>query len=96
MKWAGGVVKKWKMGVFFVKSEKWGCFGKKGGKWGVFFCIEVDLFSTQGALCTVGLSVFFILHFTCLGGAYAPNASSPDGPDTTLLPVTSPNVHQRF
>jgi len=36
MKWAGGC-KKWKMGVFFVKSGKWGVFGKKGGKWGVFF-----------------------------------------------------------
>ena len=33
----------------------------------------MDLSSTQGALCTV--SVFFILHFTYLGGgAYAPNA----------------------
>jgi len=39
---------------------------------GCFLSKKVDLFSTQGALCTV--SVFFILHFTYLGGAYAPNA----------------------
>jgi len=38
----------------------------------VFFVKKVDLSSTQGALCTV--SVFLILHFTYLGGAYAPNA----------------------
>jgi len=49
-------------GVFFVK--KW----KMGGA----FCKKVDFSSTQGALCTV--SVFFILHFTYLGSAYAPNA----------------------
>jgi len=47
-------------GVFFVK---------KSGKWGVF-CKKVDPFSTQGALYTV--SVFFILHFTYLGGAHPP------------------------
>jgi len=35
-------------------------------KWrGCFLVKKVDLFSTQGALCTV--SVFSILHFTCLG-----------------------------
>jgi len=39
-----------KWGVFFVKKVENG-----------FFCKKVDLFSTQGALCT--LSVFFILHF---------------------------------
>jgi len=39
------------------------------------FCKKVNLSSTQGALCTV--SVFFILHFTYLGSAYAPNASPP-------------------
>ena len=33
---------------------------------GCFFVKKVDLASTQGALCTV--SVFFILHFTYLGG----------------------------
>ena len=50
-----------------------GVFVKKSGKWGgVFFVKKVDLSSTQGALCTV--SVFFILHFTYLEGAYAPNA----------------------
>jgi len=32
----------------------------------------------QGALCTV--SVIFILHFTYLGGAYAPNAPPAYGP----------------
>jgi len=68
MKWAGGVVKKWKMGVFFCKSGKWGVLVKKGGKWGVFFCIEVDLFSTQGALCTVGLSVFFLFYILLVWG----------------------------
>ena len=50
------------MGVFFVK---------KSGKWGVF-CKKLDPFSTQGALCTVGLSVFFILLFTYLGDAHPP------------------------
>ena len=38
-----------------------GVFCQKSGKWQVFFCIKVDVSSTQGALCTV--SVFFILHF---------------------------------
>ena len=57
----GGVYEKVERGVFFVK---------KSGKWEVFFCKKVDLSSTQGALCTV--SVFFILHFTYSGGAYAP------------------------
>jgi len=33
--------------------------------WGSVFCKKVDLFSAQGALCTV--SVFFILHFTYFG-----------------------------
>jgi len=42
-----------------------------------FFVKKVDLSSMQGALCTV--SVFFILHFTNLGGAYAPNAPLPTG-----------------
>ena len=41
----------------------------------VLFCKKVDLSSTQGGLCTV--SVFFILHFIHLGGAYAPNAPPP-------------------
>jgi len=36
------------------------------------FCKKVDLSSTQGALYTV--SVFFIVHFTYLGGVYAANA----------------------
>jgi len=55
----------------FKKVENWGCV-VKSEEWGVFLCKKVDLFSTQGALCTV--SVFFILHFTYLGGAYPPNA----------------------
>jgi len=78
------------MGAFFVKNGKRGLFFclKKWKMGGVFllkkvengvFCKKVDLSSTQGALCTV--SVFFILHFTYLGGAYAPNAppSLPTG-----------------
>jgi len=36
-------------------------------KWGGCFFVKMDLPSMQGALCTV--SVFFILHFTYLGGA---------------------------
>jgi len=38
-------------------------------------CKKVDLSSTQSALCTV--SVFFILHFTHLGGAYTHPTHSP-------------------
>ena len=74
------------MGAFFVKNGKRGLFFclKKWKMGGVFllkkvengvFCKKVDLSSTQGALCTV--SVFFILHFTYLGGAYAPDAPLP-------------------
>jgi len=58
-------------GFFCKKVENVGVFVKKW-KMGGIFCKKVDLASTQGALCTV--SVFFILHFTYLGGAYAPNA----------------------
>jgi len=47
-----------------------------------FFCKKVDRPSTQGALCTV--SVFFILHFTYLGGACAPNAPPAYGPARVL------------
>ena len=55
----------------FCKSGKWGVvFVKKWKIGGVLY--KVDLSSTPGALCTV--SAFFILHFTYLGGAYAPNA----------------------
>jgi len=40
----------------------------------------MDLSLTQGALCTV--SVYFILHFTYLGGgAYAPDAPPAYGPE---------------
>jgi len=35
---------------------------------GVLFCKKVELCPAQGALCTV--SVFFILHFTYLGGVH--------------------------
>ena len=53
----------------------------------VFFVKKVDLSSTQGALCTV--SVFFILHFTYLGDAYAPNARPPMPTCLVCLSVTS-------
>ena len=43
----------------------------KKWKMGVF-CKQVDLSSTQGALCTV--SVFFYLTFYLFGGAYAAKA----------------------
>jgi len=39
------------------------------------FCKQVDLSSTQGALCTV--SVFFYLTFYLFGGAYAAKAYGP-------------------
>ena len=52
-------------GCFFVKKSR------------KCFFVKVDLSSTQGALGTV--SVFFILHFTYLGGAYAPIAPLPTG-----------------
>jgi len=68
-KWNGEVFckKKWKMGVFFSlkKVENEGCFCK----------INVDLSSTQGALCTV--SVLFILHFTYLGVHMHPTHPPP-------------------
>jgi len=62
MKWGGCFRKKVENGGFVNKKWKWGCFVKK-----------VDISSMQGALCTV--SVFLILHFTYLGGAYAPPLS---------------------
>ena len=65
--------------IFFVK--KW----KMGGS--VF--VKMDLSSTQGALCTV--SVFFILHFTYLEGAYAPNAPPPAyGPGKNICSASQP------
>ena len=42
---------------------KWGCFFIKKVEMGVF-CKKVDLYTTQGALCTV--AVFFILHLLIL------------------------------
>jgi len=48
-------LKKWKMGVFFVKKVENGVF-----------CKKVDLSSTQGALCIV--SVFFYFTFYLFGG----------------------------
>ena len=56
-----------------------------------FFVKKVDNSSTQGALCTV--SVFFILHFTYLGGAYAPNA--PPSPYEACRRVLKPAVISR-
>ena len=49
----------------------------------------VDLSSTQGALCTV--SVFFILHFSYFGGAYAPTRT----PLLTGL-LICPTVHSQL
>jgi len=60
-----------------------GVLCKKVENGGVFFCKEVDISSTQGALCTV--SVLLILHFIYLEGciltprtppAYGPAAGS--------------------
>jgi len=68
------VKKKGKTG-FFVKSGKWGVFFVKKWKTGGVFCNEVALSSTQGALCTV--SVFFILHFTYLGGVLTQRTPLP-------------------
>ena len=47
---------------------------KKVENGGCFFVKNVDLSSTQGALCTVSV-FFYFYNFTYLGGAYAPNAS---------------------
>ena len=58
MKW--GVAKKWKIGGVFFCKKRW--------KMGMFFCKKVDLSSTQGALCTVGLSVFFYFTFYLFWG----------------------------
>ena len=58
-------------GVFCKKKWKRGCFVKSGNGGGDF-CKKVDLSSTQGAC--VQYQYFFILHFTYLEGAYAPNA----------------------
>ena len=52
------------MGVFFVKKVENG-----------FFLEKVDLFSTQGALCTV--SVFFLFYILLIWGAYTPNEHPP-------------------
>jgi len=52
-----------------------GVFVKKVENGGVFFGKKVDLSSTQGALCTV--SVFFILHFTYLGGGVRTHPTHP-------------------
>ena len=42
---------------------------------GGVFCKKVNLSSMQGALCTV--SVFFILHFTYLGGGCVRTQRTP-------------------
>jgi len=75
MKW-GFFVKKWKMGGIFVKKWKTGGIFCKSGKWGGgVFCKKWTFFSTQGALRTV--SVFFILHFTYLGGCVRTTTHPP-------------------
>jgi len=50
---------------------KWGVLCKKVENGGGRFFEKMDFSSTQRALCAV--SVFFILHFAYLGGAYAAN-----------------------
>ena len=56
-----------------------GPYNRQEMKWGVFFCKIVDLFSTQGALCTVSVFLFYILLIWGRG-AYAPNALPAYGP----------------
>jgi len=68
----GGGCKKVEM-FFFVK--KW--------KMGVFFCKNVDLSSTQGALCTVSV-FFYILHLTYLGVRAHPTHPPAYGPASLL------------
>jgi len=72
-------------GVFFCKkkAESGGVFFCKKVENGGGFVKKVDLSTTHGALCTV--SVFFILHFTYLGGAYAPNAPPAYGPEFVIM-----------
>jgi len=72
MKWGG---------VLFVKNVENGGVFCKTWKMGWCFCEKVDLSSTHGALCRPTVSVFFILHFTYLGGAYASNAPPTYGPE---------------
>jgi len=61
--------------VFFVKKvENGGCF---------FFEKNVDLSSTQGALCTV--SVFFILHFTYLERGVRTHPTHPPLPTGLVM-----------
>ena len=66
-----------------------GVLCKKVENGGVFFCKEVDISSTQGALCTV--SVLLILHFIYLEGCIrtqrTPPAYGPAG-GSGLLPNT--------
>jgi len=63
------------MGVFFCK---------KSGKWS-FFVKNVDLFSTQGALCTV--SVFFYFTFYLFGVRTHPTNTPPPayGPEKVCV-----------
>ena len=67
---------KWEGGVFCKKVKNGGCFVKKSGKW-VFFCKKSGPFLNVG--CIMYSISIFILHFTYLGGAYAPNAPPPTG-----------------
>jgi len=64
------VSRKWNRGVFV---KKW----KTGG----FFVKKVDLSLNAGCI-KYSISIFFILHFTYLDGAYTPNAPPAYGPVT--------------
>ena len=62
------------MGSVFVK-KRWkmgNAFGKKVKKWGG--CKKVDLSSTQGALCTVSVFLFYIL---LIGGGVRTHPTHP-------------------
>jgi len=70
-----------------------GVLCKKVENGGVFFCKEVDISSTQGALCTV--SVLLILHFIYLEGCIrtqrTPPAYGPAGGSGLLPNINTKN-----
>jgi len=72
---------------FVKKVENGGVFVKKVENGKCFFCIKVDVSSTQGALCTV--SVFFILHF-----AYRVVRTHPTHPLPTRLQSMRSRVYE--
>ena len=84
--------KKWKMGVLFCKKvENVECFFvKKSGKWGCFFVKKWNF--PQCRVHYVQYQYFFILHFTYLGGAYAPNAPPAYGPGSWHLQMRCNNA----